>query len=75
MVGPGIVYEQTLNFGLYEYDDRVMMLENLNQIIITALDTQASSVARFNSVLINHGIAMFDSLTFIATQGTPNMIF
>ena len=38
-IGSGIVYEKTLNFSLRDYDNQVMVLNNVNQILILPLSS------------------------------------
>ena len=74
-VGSGITYPQTLYFGLYDYDDQILVIENINQIIISAIDTQASYVSGFNAQKLNQGIAEFDNIAFVAAPGSTNILY
>ena len=74
-VGSGVIYPQTLYFGLYDYDDQILVIENINQIIISAIDTQTSSVSGFNAQKLNQGIAEFDNIAFVATPGSTNILY
>ena len=74
-VGSGITHQQTLYFGLYDYDDQIMELESSNQIVISAVDTQVSSIDGFNAVLLDQGVARFDSVAFISDPGSSNILY
>ena len=74
-VGSGIAYNQTLNFGLYDYDDQVMVLDNSDQIAISAVDAQTSSISGTNVGLLNQGVASFDNLIFVSTPGSTNILY
>ena len=72
-VGSGITYEQTLNFGLYDYDDQIMVLDNSDQLTISAVDNHTSSISGPNVGLLNKGTTSFDNLRFISTIGSTNI--
>ena len=74
-VGSGIAYEQTLNFGLYDFDDQIMVLDNSNQITISPVDSQASSISGTNVGLLSQGVASFDNLIFVSTPGSTNVLY
>ena len=64
-----------IDFGLYDFDDQIIVIENINQIIITAIDAQASSVSGFNAQKLNQGIAEFDNIAFVAVPGSTNTLY
>ena len=72
-VGSGITYQQTLTFGLYDFDEQIMVLDNSDQLTISAIDTQVSSISGTNVGLLNHGVTSFDTLQFISTPGSTNV--
>ena len=74
-VGSGLTYPQTLYFGLYDYDDQIVALENSYQILISAVDAQVSSIDGFNAVLLDQGIARFDNMAFTASPGSSNISY
>ena len=74
-VGSGILYNQILNFGLYDFDGQIMVLDNSNQIFISAIDTQVSSISGTNVGLLKYGVANFDSLIFVSTPGSTNILY
>ena len=74
-VGSGIVYNETLSFGLYDFDNQVMVLDNSNQIVISVIDTQTSSVSGTNAGLLRQGIASFQNLIFISTPGSTGILY
>ena len=74
-VGSGIMYDQTLEFGLFDYDDQVMILNSQDQVTISATDSQSSSVSGINSGLLNQGMTSFDSLVFVSASGTSNVLY
>ena len=74
-IGSGVTYPQTLHFGLYDFDDQIMVIESIDQIIISAVDTQASSVTGFNAQKLYQGIAEFDNIAFVAAPGSTNILY
>ena len=60
---------------MYDYDDQILVIENINQIIISAIDTQTSSVSGFNAQKLNQGIAEFDNIAFVATPGSTSILY
>ena len=74
-VGSGVKYPQTLYFGLYDYDDQIIVIESSNQVIISAIDAQVSSILGFNARLLNQGVAEFDKIAFVAAPGPPSMLY
>lgn len=74
-VGSDIVIPQTLNFELLDYNNQVMVLNNINQIVISAVNTNVSSVSGTYSELLKNGIASFDSLKAIAVPGSSGVMY
>jgi predicted outer membrane repeat protein len=72
-VGSNIKYEKNVKFVLLDYDNQVMVLNNVNQITITPVDTSISSIGGVNSVLLKSGIATFDNLVATAKYGSKNI--
>jgi hypothetical protein len=74
-VGSDIVIPQTLYFELLDYDNQVMVLNNINQIVITPVNANISSVSGTNSELLKNGVASFDSLKAIAVPGSSGVMY
>ena len=74
-VGSGITYPQTLNLGLYDYDDQIMVLDSSDQISISPADQQTSDISGVNVGLLNQGSTSFDSIAFISSPGSVNVQF
>jgi hypothetical protein len=74
-VGSDIVIPQTLYFDLLDYDNQVMVLNNINQIVITPVNANISSVSGTNSELLRKGVASFDSLKAIAVPGSSGVMY
>ena len=74
-VGSGITYPQTLNLGLYDYDDQIMVLDSSDQISISPADSQSSDVSGVNIGLLNQGSTSFDSIAFISSPGSVDVQF
>ena len=72
-VGSGVTYEQSLTFGLYDYDDQIMVLDNSDQLTISTVNNQTSSVLGTNVGLLSQGVTSFDSLQFISIPGSMNI--
>jgi hypothetical protein len=72
-VGSNIRYEQELKFALLDYDDQVMVLNSVNQIVITPVDSAVSSIRGVNTVLLKNGVATFDNLVAVAKYGSHNI--
>ena len=74
-VGSGVTYPQTLNLGLYDYDDQIMILDSSNQISISPVDQQSSGISGVNVGLLNKGSSSFDRVIFISPPGSVNVQF
>ena len=74
-VGSGITYPQTLNLGLYDYDDQIMVLDSTEQISILSVDQQTSDASGVNVGLLNQGSTSFGSIAFISSPGSVNVEF
>ena len=74
-VGSGITYPQTLNLGLYDYDDQIMVLDSTEQISISPVDQQTSDASGVNVGLLNQGSTSFGSIAFISSPGSVNVEF
>ena len=74
-VGSGIPYDQRLQFGLYDFDGQIMILDNSDQIVILPEDTQASSISGTNLGLLSQGVASFDNLIFVSTPGSTDILY
>jgi hypothetical protein len=72
-VGSGIKYEKPLQFALLDYDKQVMVLNNVDQIILTSVNLTISSIAGINSALMKNGIATFYNLVAIAKYGSKDI--
>ena len=48
-LGSGIVLESNLNLALRDYDDQIMILDNVNQILLSSKNVTISQVGGFNS--------------------------
>jgi hypothetical protein len=72
-VGSNIRYEHELKFALLDYDDQVMVLNSVNQIMITPVNSTVSSIRGVNSVLLKNGVANFDNLIAVAKYGSQNI--
>ena len=74
-VGSGITYSHTLNLGLYDYDDQIMILDSSDQISISPVDLQSSDISGINVGLLNQGSTSFDNVAFISHPGSVNVQF
>jgi predicted outer membrane repeat protein len=74
-IGSNIKLEETIHLALLDYDDQVMVLNSVNQIIITPVDRSIASVRGVNSVLLHNGVATFDNLVAITKYGSKNVKF
>ena len=74
-VGSGITYPQTLHFGLYDYDDQIMVLDSSDQISILPIDLHSSDVSGVNVGLLNQGSTSFDNIALISSPGSVNVQF
>jgi hypothetical protein len=72
-VGSNIRYEHELKFALLDYDNQVMVLNSVNQIVITPVDSAVSSIRGVNTVLLKDGVATFNNLIAVAKYGSQNI--
>ena len=71
-VASGLVYNETLQFTLVDYDNQVMNLENENTLKITAISENAS-ISGTDYTKLAGGVGSFSSLTFVAKAGMDNV--
>ena len=74
-IGSGIVNEDSFTLELLDFDNQVMILNNQNQITISAMNRSQASVSGTNSKQISSGVATFDSFIAIAEPGLKGVKF
>ena len=74
-IGSDVPLESVLELKLVDYDGQTMVLNNINQILIQAVDEETSSVEGFNSAIFKSGVASFDSIRFVAKPGSTSVMF
>lgn len=72
-IGSGIRYDTPLKFALLDYDEQVMVLNNVDQIILTPVNSTISSIGGVNSALTRNGVSTFDNLVAIAKYGAKDI--
>jgi hypothetical protein len=72
-IGPDIKNEGVVKFELIDYEDQVMVLNNVDQIKITPRNVSNSSIGGVNLVLMQNGVASFDNLVATAKYGSQNV--
>jgi hypothetical protein len=72
-VGSDIKYEDTVKLALLDYDDQVMALNNIDQIMIIPVNSSISSIRGVNSALWRKGIATFENIIAVAKYGSQNV--
>ena len=74
-VGSGIVHNEELKFALRDFDDQVMVLNDVDQITVASLQTDISSIQGVNSKVLVNGISTFDEFISITDPGSTNVEF
>ena len=74
-LGSGIAHTEILKFSLKDYDDQIMVLNNIDQIRINPTQPDLSSIKGVNSRILVKGIATFDEFTAVAEPGSSNIQF
>ena len=74
-VGSGIANTEEIKFSLLDYDNQIMVHNNVSQITITPVNSPISSVAGTYSEQVKSGVATFDNLIAISPPGSSNVQF
>ena len=74
-VGAGIKYDKEIKLALLDYDNQVMVLNSVNQITISSINTSISSVSGTNSVLLSKGVATLNDFVVEAKHGSKGVEF
>ena len=72
-LGSGIKYNESMHLALRDYEDQVMVLENVNQISLFSVNSSESSVKGFNSASLKDGVAEFDNFIVSAEPGSEGI--
>jgi hypothetical protein len=68
-VGPNVVIG-TFSLELLDYDNQVMVLNNINQIAISSVNLSEATIQGTNAALLKEGVGKFDLLKSLAVPGT-----
>jgi hypothetical protein len=52
-----------------------MVLNNINTILVQAVNSANSSVEGFNSEVLYSGVATFENMEFVSSPGSKNVVF
>ena len=69
----GVVYKETLKLSVRDYDNQIMVMNNQNQIILTAVNNTVAKVGGFNSIGLQKGTAEFNNFIVEAEPGAKNI--
>lgn len=72
-LGSGIALEETLKLSIMDYDNQTMILNDKNQIILTAVDSTVAEVGGFNSIGLQKGTADFNNFIVEAEPGSKSI--
>jgi len=72
-LGSGIRYNESMHLALRDYEDQVMVLENINQISLFSVNSSESTVKGFNSASLKSGVAEFDNFIVSAEPGSEGI--
>jgi hypothetical protein len=72
-LGSGITHEDPVMMALRDYDDQIMVLDSISQVVITSVNASESTVAGFNNDVLDKGIAQFDAFQVRTEPGTSNV--
>ena len=70
----GVEYNKTLQLSLIDFDSQIMILENVNQIVISSVNITQASVKGINTALLRNGVASFTNFIAIAEPGSTNVL-
>ena len=74
-VGSGIVLDESLKLALIDFDDQVISNSQSDQIIIVPKNRSQAKVGGSNAIVVENGIAKFNTLYLISTPGSARILF
>ena len=74
-IGSGIANEEPFTLELLDFDNQVMVMNNENQITISAMNRSQASVSGANSRQLDSGVATFDSFIAVGDPGSKGVKF
>ena len=72
-VGSGVDLDSPIKFSLLDFDNQVMVLNNVDQISIFPYNYSEASSRGVNTVPLNNGMAMFDAIQLVSEIGAKGI--
>ena len=69
----GKTYESPIQLSLVDFDEQVMILNNINQILISSINRNLISLKGVSTALVRNGIATFTNVIANAVPGSSNI--
>lgn len=62
-----------ISLSLLDFDNQTMVLNNIDQISIFAVNSSEASVTGTNTVPLQNGVAIFDAIQFVSEIGSKSV--
>ncbi|CAI2379704.1 unnamed protein product [Moneuplotes crassus] len=74
-VGPGIVLEEPIQLGLFDYNGQIMILDSSSQLTIDFVNNSVGSISGINHAIIQKGLATFEDFSSDVEPGAKAVLF
>ena len=73
-IASGVQYANNIIFELVDYDNQIMMLNNINQVEISVANKSQLQLKGTNNALLKEGIATFSNFVAVSKPGNTNVL-
>ena len=71
----GIVYDKIINLAIMDYDEQIMVLNNINQVQISPVNKSIVTMKGVSTSLLKRGISTFSNIIADSKPGNVNILF
>ena len=71
----GIVYDKIINLAIMDYDEQIMVLNNINQVQISPVNKSIVTMKGVSTALLKRGISTFSNIIADTKPGNVNILF
>ena len=71
----GIVYNKIINLAIMDYDEQIMILNNINQVQISPVNRSIVTMKGVSTALLKRGISTFSNIIADTKPGSANILF